>query len=179
MRARTGKRVARPAEAAPEAPEADEARASVDYGPLERRLGYFLRRAQIAVFRDFFASFEAFDIRPAQYSVLTVVETNPGLKQTEVGDALGIKRANLVPMIDTLEARGLMRRHPAPNDRRGYALRLTATGEDLVRELHAVAERHESRIAAAIGREAYRLLFGELKRLARMGEGAAKGNLER
>src|SRR6267142_2756435 len=50
-----------------------------NYGPLENQLGYLLRRAQIAVFRDFFAVFNEFDIRPAEYSVLTVIECNPGL----------------------------------------------------------------------------------------------------
>ena len=158
------------------APTGGEARAAIDYGPLERRLGYFLRRAQIAVFRDFFASFAAFDIRPAQYSVLTVVECNPGLKQTEVGDALGIKRANLVPMIDELEACGLVRRDPAPNDKRGYALNLTAAGNDLVRDLHAVAEQHELGIAAAVGCGTNRRLLGELSRLAEMGAGDAESD---
>ena len=165
MRANGARRGESVQEAAPAEPEA---RAAIDYGPLERRLGYFLRRAQIAVFRDFFASFATFDIRPAQYSVLTVVERNPGLKQTEVGDALAIKRANLVPMIDELEARGLMLRDRAPKDKRGYALRLTAAGGELIRELHAVAERHELNIAAAVGSGTYSRLLGELKRLAEM-----------
>src|SRR5271157_4262422 len=96
---------------------------AIEYGPLERQLGYALRRAQIAVFRNFFRSFEGFDIRPAQYSILTIIECNPGLRQSEVSEALGIKRANLVAMIDELERRKLLRRDPAPNDRRSYALR--------------------------------------------------------
>ncbi len=101
----------------------------IDYGPLDRRLGYVLRRAQMAVFRDFFSAFEAFDIRPAQYSILTVIECNPGLKQSEVSEALGIQRTNFVAMVDELQRRGLVRRDPAPNDRRSYALVLTETGQ--------------------------------------------------
>lgn len=49
-----------------------------DYGPLENQLGYLLRRAQIAVFRDFFAVFNEFDIRPAQYSVRPERSSRPG-----------------------------------------------------------------------------------------------------
>src|SRR5208283_1765529 len=37
------------------APRSDPA--AIDYGPLDRRIGYLLRRAQIAVFKDFFAAF--------------------------------------------------------------------------------------------------------------------------
>jgi len=148
-------------------------RAAIEYGPLDRRLGYLLRRAQIAVFRDFFAAFAVHDIRPGQYSILTVIESNPGLKQGEVGEALGIKRANFVAMIDELERRRLVRRAPSPGDRRSYALMLTAKGARLTAELHAVSERHEQRLIDAIGLETYRALGAPLKTLAQLGEGVA------
>lgn len=146
----------------------------IDYGPLDRRLGYVLRRAQMAVFRDFFSAFEALDIRPAQYSILTVIECNPGLKQSEVSEALGIQRTNFVAMVDELQQRGLVRRDPAPNDRRSYALVLTEAGRRLMGELHEVAERHEQRIADAIGAETHRRMFATLWKIARMGEGGER-----
>lgn len=148
--------------------------ASIDYGPLDRRIGYLLRRAQIAVFRDFFATFEAHDIRPGQYSILTVIECNPGLKQGEVSAALGIKRANMVAMIDELEKRKLLRRDPSVIDRRSYALMLTAKGTRLMAALHALAERHERTIADAIGIETYRSLAQPLKAIARLFDGEAE-----
>ncbi len=157
-------------EAAPGDPPLRE-RAGIDYGPLDRRIGYLLRRAQIAVFRDFFSAFEAYDIRPGQYSILTVIESNPGLKQGEVSAALGIKRANFVAMIDLLEKRKLVRRDPAPGDRRSYALMLTAKGTRLMADLHALAERHELRIAGAIGIETYRSLAQPLKAIAQLFDG--------
>ena len=147
--------------------------AAIDYGALDRRLGYLLRRAQIAVFRDFFSAFAAHDVRPAQYSILTVIEANPGLKQGEVGEALGIKRPNFVAMIDELEGRKLVRRAPSAGDRRSYALMLTAKGARLMAELHAVSERHELRLIDAIGLDAYRGLFAPLRALARIGDGEA------
>ena len=165
---------AKPIESEPDPTEAFESgtpeRAAIDYGPLNRRLGYVLRRAQIAVFRDFFAEFEAFDIRPGQYSILTVIESNPGLKQSAVSEALGIKRANFVAMIDELERRGLVRRDAAPNDRRSHALVLTPAGEGLVRKLHATADRHDQRFAEVLGADALRCLFEGLRKLARTDE---------
>ncbi len=146
----------------------------IDYGPLDRRLGYVLRRAQMAVFRDFFSAFEAFDIRPAQYSILTVIECNPGLKQSEVSEALGVQRTNFVAMVDELQRRGLVLRDPAPDDRRSYALVLTEEGRRLMGELHEVAEQHEQRIADAIGAETRRRMFATLWKIARMGEGGER-----
>lgn len=155
------------------APEANAADAppQVDFGPLSERLGYVLRRAQVAVFRDFFNTFEPYDIKPAQYSILTIIERNPGLKQTQVADALGIKRTNFVAMIDELEARGWVRRDESPGDRRSYALVLTAQGEALVPKLHAKSEEHEARIIEALGPKQRRELAATLAALAAHFEG--------
>ena len=98
-------------------------RRTIDLGPLPELIGYVLRRAQLAVFQDFFAAFAPFDIRPAQFSVLTIIERNPGLTQTQVAEALGIKRTNFVGMLDELEKRGLAERRQA-RDKRSYALYL-------------------------------------------------------
>ena len=100
----------------------------IDLGPLPELIGYVLRRAQLVVFQDFFAAFAPFDIRPAQFSVLTVIERNPGLTQSQVAEALGIKRTNFVGMLDELEKRGLAERRQAARDKRSYALYLTADG---------------------------------------------------
>jgi DNA-binding MarR family transcriptional regulator len=140
--------------------------AEIDFGPLSARLGYVLRRAQIAVFRDFFAAFAPFDIKPAQYSILTIIERNPGLKQTQVCDALGIKRTNFVAMIDELETRGLVRRDEAPADRRSNALVLTAAGEALMPQLHDTSEAHEQRIIAALGQRRHVEMANTLSKLA-------------
>jgi DNA-binding MarR family transcriptional regulator len=122
----------------------------VDLGPLGDSFGYLLRRAQVTVFQRFFDLFAEFDIRPAQYSVLTVIERNPGLSQTRLAQALGIKKTNLVAIIDTLEERGLARRKSTENDRRSHALFLTPKGTVLIGRLH--------RLEAALDRDMSRLM---------------------
>lgn len=116
--------------------EGTAAEPAIDLGPLADSTGYLLRRAQVAVFQRFFELFGEDDIRPAQYSTLTVIEHNPGLSQTRLAHALGIKKTNLVAIIDTLEARGLARRKSTENDRRLHALHLTRKGAALVARLH-------------------------------------------
>ena len=46
----------------------------VDIGPLAGKVGYALRRAQLAVFDEIIAAFAELDLRPAQYSVLVLLE---------------------------------------------------------------------------------------------------------
>jgi DNA-binding MarR family transcriptional regulator len=127
--------------------------APIDLGPLGDSVGYLLRRAQVAVFQRFFELFAEFDIRPAQYSTLTVIERNPGLSQTRLADALGIKKTNLVAIIDALEERGLARRESTENDRRSHALYLTPKGTVLIGRLH--------QIDAALDQSISRLMKGD------------------
>jgi len=147
------------------------AKTPVDLGPLPELIGYVLRRAQLAVFQDFFAAFAPLDIRPAQFSVLTVIERNPGLTQSQVAEALGIKRTNFVGMLDELERRGLAERRQTAGDKRSYALYLTADGAALMRKLRPVIKAHEQRIVAKVGEDGGRTLIALLHAI---GDGAAR-----
>ena len=143
-------------------------RPAVDYGELNERIGYLLRRAQVAVFSDFFQTFSDFGISPAQYSILTIIGRNPGLSQTEVADALGIKKTNFVAVIKDLEKRGPVLRTAMPTDRRSFALTLSPAGITLLTQLHAAALQHENRICTMFGVELYAALMDPLYRLTRL-----------
>jgi DNA-binding MarR family transcriptional regulator len=118
---------------------------------LDTHLGYALRRAQVWVFQDFIRTLSVIDIRPAQYSVLTVIGANPGLSQAELADRLAIERARLVHMLDHLQKRGLTERLPSPTDRRTHALQLTKDGQKLLKRAKALAARHEAKLAEKMG----------------------------
>jgi DNA-binding MarR family transcriptional regulator len=127
-------------------------RRRIDLGPLPGLSGFMLRLAQLAVFGDFITACTRFDIRPAQYSVLTVIENNPGINQTELSHALAIKRANLVGLIDDLERRGLAQRRRAAGDRRAFGMFLTDSGAALMLEVHAVVRAHDRRVTRRLGK---------------------------
>ncbi len=131
-------------------------------GVLENHLGYFLRRAQIAVFQDFIRTLAEIDIGPAQYSVLTVIGSNRGPSQAEVADLLGIERARLVRMLDRLERRGLTIRQPSSTDRRSHALQLTPHGQKLFKRAKALAATHEARLIGRLGAAHHKLLLKAL-----------------
>lgn len=159
-----------PATALPAAAsQGTEPAAAIDLGLLTEAVGFLLKRAQMAVFNDFNRTFADADIRPAQFSVLAVIGRNPGLKQSEVSGALSIKRTNFVPLLDSLEERGLVKRKLAAADRRSHALHLTAKGAVLVKELNALWARHEQRIRDQIGEEGRTRLLELLGRLVELG----------
>lgn len=115
--------------------------------------GYAVRRFQIWIFQDFVQTLSAVDIKPTQYSVLTVIGANPGLSQMAVAQRLGIERARLVHLLDSLEDRKLVRRVRSRTDRRSHALHLTARGEASLRQFKLLAAEHERHVAEKIGKE--------------------------
>jgi DNA-binding MarR family transcriptional regulator len=125
---------------------------TIGLGPLTGLSGFVLRLAQLAVFSDFIAACRRFDIRPAQYSVLTVIESNPGINQTELSGVLAIKRANLVGLINGLERRGFVQRRRAARDRRAFGMFLTDRGTALMPEVHAAVRAHDRRITRRLGK---------------------------
>lgn len=143
---RPGKRPKRPRRTRIHLPLRDNS-GEIDLGPLPGLIGYAIRQAQVAIFRDFQRSFAKFDIRPIQYGVLAVIESNPGLKQSQVCTAIGIKRANFVPLLNDLERRNLAERRSA-KDQRSNALYLTKRGTLLMQKLRAINKAHERRVAA-------------------------------
>lgn len=114
-------------------------------------VGYRLRRAQIAIFQQFAARFGAFELRPAEYSVLALIEANPGSKQIDIAKALGIKRANFVALINGLEQRGLVERRLPAGDRRSQALHLTGRGAEQMTVFNAIQAEFEAHCVAKLG----------------------------
>jgi len=118
-------------------------------GQLNSHLGYFLRRLQVLVFQDFIAILKAMKLRPAQYSVLLVIEANPGKSQALIGQSLGIERARLARLLHELERRKWIRRHRS--DGRSHSLILTREGKTALNKIKNLAEKHEARIAKQVG----------------------------
>jgi DNA-binding MarR family transcriptional regulator len=140
-----------------------------ELGPLTQYVGYALRRAQVALFGDFIRTLAEVDLRPAQFSVLTVIDANPGLLQSRAGAALGIQKANFVPLLRELEERGLVRR--VPLDGRSNGLHLTAAGKRLLGRARRLHDEHHGRVAALIGESDRPKLIAMLWRLSALANG--------
>jgi len=135
-------------------------------GRLSGLLGYAVRRAQIRVFQDFAASMAEVGLTPGQLGALLLIEANRGLSQSQLGAALGIDRSSVVPLLDRLQAQGLIRRTARASDRRTHALELGDAGAALMRRILPVLEAHERRIASNLSASERRVLMALLDRLA-------------
>ena len=111
---------------------------------LQTALGFRLRVAWGAMERYFFECFQAENITPGSYAILVLTAANPGCLASEICAVTAISSANIIPYIDELVERGLIRREVGARDRRVKHLYLTDAGAS-----HLVALRRlEKRVVA-------------------------------
>jgi DNA-binding MarR family transcriptional regulator len=116
-------------------------------GLLPDLLGYRLRLAQQAVFRDFGDTVT--DLSPGRVGILLLIDANPGVTQSRLAHAVGLDRSTMVGVLHALEARSLVERRRG-EDRRTNGLWLTAAGRKLVAGLKRRVRVHERRVAARL-----------------------------
>ena len=133
--------------------------------PVASRLGYRLRRSSSAMMATLGAGLELVGLRPVEATILLSIGANPGCIQSDIGRMLGIKRANMVPLITGLIQKDLVQKSPV--DGRSFALSLTAEGEDVRSEADAIMTTHERRYTRLLTPEyqdALRIVLDVLER---------------
>jgi DNA-binding MarR family transcriptional regulator len=126
-------------DAKPQLPHVDK----VNTRYLETLLGYNARRAALAVIGVFLERMAVYDLRPVDFSVLSLVTHNPGITSRQLCAALNILAPNLVGMVNALEKRDLIVRQPHPLDGRAMGLHLTPAGVTLMRRAEKTAAQLE------------------------------------
>ena len=137
----------------------------VDTSFLETLLGYNARRAALAVIARFLEGMAPYQLKPVDFSVLSLVAHNPGITSRQLCATLGILPPNLVGMVNLLEKRELVARKPHPTDGRAMGLHLTPGGQKLVREAEKTAASIEADVAARLSAAEQRMLIALLKKV--------------
>ncbi len=75
---------------------------------------------------------QRFQITTPQMVCLSVVSANKGITLSKLADSVSLCASTVTGIVDRLEARGLVRRRRASNDRRKITLVITAAGRQLI-----------------------------------------------
>jgi DNA-binding MarR family transcriptional regulator len=110
---------------------------------------------------------EPSELKPVDFSVLSLVRHNPGITSRQLCTTLGILPPNLVGMVATLEKRDLIERMPHPRDGRAMGLHLTAAGEKLMRDAEKTAAELEADFASRLTSAELKTLITLLKKVYR------------
>jgi DNA-binding MarR family transcriptional regulator len=138
--------------------------AKVDLGCLPRLLGYSLRRAHLASWRQYVTVIGEQKLKPGLFSLLVLVGCNPGIAQIDLGTHLGIDKASVVALLDRLERAGLLERCRSARDRRRQGIFLTAKGASELDTLVMQVRHLEKQMASRFTRAELEQFLGFLQR---------------
>ncbi len=137
------------------------------YTDLQRdSLGYAIKRAQVRTYEKLFHLLPANSLTPGRMTALSIIATQDGINQTVLAEMLGITRAGVVKVIDTLESLGFVERQPIPEDRRSHALVVTPQGYAELSRLNQLLRLHEQQIASNLSQDERDQLMSLLEKVA-------------
>jgi len=87
------------------------------------------------------------------------------VSQSQLAEATGIDPRNLVPIIDVLEQRAMLRRTPNPTDRRGYHIELTADGRKTAERAKEIRAELEDQMLSPLSPNEKKVLHELLEKL--------------
>ncbi len=119
---------------------------------LDHLPGHNIRRLQQIAVAVFLQETDTHGITPVQYAALRAIGDAPGIDQRSLARAIGFDTSTIAGVVDRLEARGLMTRHTAPEDRRARRLSLSPAGRALLCAATPAILRAQARMLAPLSR---------------------------
>lgn len=139
----------------------------LDEGGLAQVLGYQLAQASIVAGAVFDAEVsKAYGLRPVEYTVLALVNRNPGLTAARLARALAVTPPNLTTWIERLSRRGLVERQTHHSDRRAMHIHATSEGAALVAQATERIFQGEARALAKLSLAERMMLLELLHKVA-------------
>lgn len=135
-----------------------------DDAPLDQRIllglvGYNCKRAYINIFELFNKRMGKLELRPVDFSVLSILKSNPNINQKRLSAAINVSPPNMAILLERLEKRGLLVRARNPLDRRSHTLVLSKEGTALCTKAEkSVTELERKATAMLSDRERQQLL---------------------
>ncbi|MFC4944129.1 MarR family winged helix-turn-helix transcriptional regulator [Pseudonocardia sp. GCM10023141] len=133
----------------------------------DRDLGAMLYALTRAVLDAEIPVLRAHDVEMWDYAVLSGLERGAASTQSELAASVGRDKTRLIPILDRLEARGLLRRTPDPADRRNKVVALTAPGRAVLAGCRAAIRGMEDDLLADLDDAEQRALRATLAKLMR------------
>lgn len=137
---------------------------------LHQILGYQLAQATIVTTQIYLDEVgKPFELRPVEFTMLSLVDENPGVSAKQLARALAVTPPNITMWIDRLEQRGLVERERSSVDRRAQHIRATPAGARLARKAVALIIAAEQQAFAPTLSGAERAMLVELLHKAARG----------
>jgi DNA-binding MarR family transcriptional regulator len=97
--------------------------------------GYLIHRTDVKVMNYLKKKLKPYGMTPVRWSIINVLDTQKGMTQKELAEAIDKKQTTIVEMMYAMEEKGLIKRTFSERDRRLHYLYLTEKGEELKKTL--------------------------------------------
>jgi DNA-binding MarR family transcriptional regulator len=128
---------------------------------LQSLLGYNARRATLTLIGGFMERMAAFNLRPVDFSILSLIRHNPGITSRQLCHELNVLPPNMVGSLKAFEKQDLIARSSHPTDGRAVGLTLTDKGQELMQAAEIAAVKSDASAA-------HQLNATEMKQLIRL-----------
>lgn len=118
---------------------------------IDSHLGYQIRRVSNLAMTKLAEALLPLELRVVDVTVLYQIAENPDITASEIGKALGIRRANMTPLIAALVERGYL--NTRAKDGRSQALSLTPAGRKVFKRAQKIVEAQEQGFFAMLSDE--------------------------
>jgi DNA-binding MarR family transcriptional regulator len=138
----------------------------LDQGALMHLVGYAATRASVELKKTFGKHLGPLKLKAVEFSILTLVDTNPEVNQKQLGQALDVSAPNLAVTLDRMVEQGWVRRERSERDRRAQLVRLTPAGQALVTRARKIAQTMEHEALKVLSPAEQALLIELLHRVS-------------
>ena len=127
---------------------------------------FLLKRLGMLAKEDSFRAYEEIGLHPYHYSILALLDE--GIRETQgaIAQALGYDKAQLVGLLDELEAGGLVERRRDTADRRRHLVLMTPEGREALERLRRLSADLDASFLAPLSERERQQLHALLLKVA-------------
>ncbi|NYE23542.1 MarR family winged helix-turn-helix transcriptional regulator [Pigmentiphaga litoralis] len=129
-------------------------------------VGHSARLASSSIRPLFVERMAQYDLRQAEFAVLSLLQANPGISQRRLADAINVSPPNMASVLARLVERGLVQRQRDAADQRTQVLALTSAGTLLYRRAAATVATLEREATAVLSDKELAELLRLLRKLS-------------
>jgi DNA-binding MarR family transcriptional regulator len=129
---------------------------------------FLLKRLGMEAKEDSFRAYEEIGLHPYHYAILALLDEGARETQGQIAQALGYDKAQLVGLLDELEAKGLVERQRDTADRRRHLVQMTPAGRKTLERLRRLSADLDEAFLAPLSESERKQLHALLLKVAQL-----------
>ncbi|WP_339234067.1 MarR family transcriptional regulator [Paenibacillus sp. FSL R5-0517] len=100
--------------------------------------GFLIHRTDIKLTNYFTKQLKPYQVTPEQWNIISYLNTDKGMNQKELAEAIDRDQTTVVRMVHSLERKAMVKRMTNKQDKRSHDLFLTPKGEEIKQKLSLI-----------------------------------------